>query len=195
MVAPSRLQDEHPFPGETVPKYRYIWKDLPDIHSIAGAMAGLGGGAATSIESNASGLGGVRIEATTDDTAFMVAFPYDCDVERAIDFRVWWNSDETTAADSYTWDINYIEILGNTTAVAVPATALGTQVAADTNSATAHAMQITAWGSMTAGTLNGNSADGYLHLFEIDPSAVGGTPSSDIVVLWAVQIRYQPLQM
>lgn len=192
MALKSRLQERHPFPGDTVPKYRYVWKDLPDIHSIAGAMAGLGGGAATSIEVNSSGLGGVRIEAATDDTAFAWAIPGDCDVEAAIDMRVIWSSDETTVADSYTWAINYKEITLNTTAVAVPATAIGTQITADLNLVTAHALQATPWGTVTAGTFSGTVADGYYHLFEIDPSAVGGTPSSDIITLWAVEIRYLP---
>jgi len=173
------------------PKYRYIYVPLPHGNAMAGTYVSMGGGAAAMAEVGSSGVGGQRFEVSTDDVAGILFLPDDADVEHDIDVAVLWSSDQTTT-DSYTWDVNYGEFTINTTAVAVPATALDTTIAADTSVATANALQQTAWGTITASTLSGTFSDGYLHLFEVDPSAVGGTPSSDVVVVYGVVFRYQP---
>ena len=177
---------------DVAPKYRdhIVW--LQNINAMSGAMVGFGGGAPTNAESNSSGIGGARFQATTDDFAFPVLFARDVDVERPIAVSLIWSSDQTSTADDYVFAVNYIELTLNTTAMGVPATAIGTQIPSDANVATAHAVQQTAWGEITAGTLSGTFEDGYMHGFEVDPTTAEGDPTSDIVILYAVVFRYSP---
>ena len=179
--------------AQIVPKYRYLPVWLPHGNAMAGTYVSMGGGAAAMTEVGTSGIGGLRFEATTDDIAFPVLFPDDVDVEREIGLCVLWSSDQTTTADDFVWAINYREVaINSTVALSAPATALSTQVASDANLATASAMQQTAWGTIDASTFNGTFADGYMHTFEIDPTTLEGTPSSDVVTVYAAVIRYYP---
>jgi len=146
-------------------------------------------------EIGSSGVGGLRFEASTDDIATIVCLKTDVDVEEDIDVRVYWSSDQTTTGDSFTWDVNYIELTLNTSAAAVPGTALDTTIAAQANNVLANCLQATAWGTIDGGTLSGTSLDGYVHLFEVDPSAAGGTVSSDVVAVWGLEFRYKPRQV
>jgi len=177
---------------DVAPQYRYHTVWIQNINAMSGAMVGYGTGAPTNVESNSSGIGGGRFQATTDDFAFPVLFPADVDVERAIGVSAIWSSDQTTTADDYVWAVNYLELTLNTTAMSLPGTAIGTQIPSDANVATAHAVQQTAWGEITASTLTGNFEDGYMHAFEVDPTTAEGDPTSDVVLLYAVVFRYSP---
>ena len=174
------------------PKYRYhvVWMQHPN--AMSGAMVGLGSGAPTNVESNSSGIGGGRFQATTDDFGLPVLFPADVDVNRDIGVSAIWSSDQTTTADDYIWAVNYLEIELNVTAMSLPGTAISTQIPSDANVGTAHAVQQTAWGTIDAETFTGNFEDGYMHAFEVDPTTAEGTPTSDIVILYAMVFRYSP---
>jgi hypothetical protein len=193
-VAGSRLQLEHPFPGKTVPKYRYIWVPAAQNNSMTTNLVGAGAGDPAMGELTTSSIAGVQIAAATDDHAFLMWFPADVDVEAPIDVRVIWSSNQTTVADSYTWTLLYTEHTLNSTSDldAAGATALDTTIAADLNLVTADAPQATAWGTIDGSSLTGNGPDGYVHTFLLDPAAVGGTIASDTVVIWAFEFRYMP---
>ena len=191
----SRLQAEHPFPGDTVPTYRYktYWTDVGggtienDVSAGAGSM--------TTTELTTGSLGAIEWDAATDDHAMMIWLPSDCDVNAPIQFRLVWSSTETSE-DEYTWVILYREISFNSTDGfnTAPTGTLDTAIVADTGTTTADGAQTTAWGTLNGGTLSGSEPDYCLHLL-IDPSAMGGTISADVVLLWAVQVKYQPKTM
>ena len=187
----SRLQNEHPFPGDTVPQYRYATLWSTDGMGVIDSYLSAGAGDMSFTELTTGSLAAPEFDASTDSHAMLTELPYDVDVNAPIDFRVLWSSTETSA-DVYTFDLLYREIvLNTTTANTLPAGTLDTAIAADTGSTTADALQYTPWGTLNGGTLSGTQPDYLLHLL-VDPSSFGGTISAEVVLLWAVQIRYMP---
>jgi len=192
MPSQSRLEQELPMPGVVVPKYRYktYWLTY-DMGMVTGPVSA-GGGSMALVELTTGGLASLEFDAATDDHNMLIGLPNDCDVNAPIDLRVVWSSDQTTVADSYTWTVLRREVDMNSTTGfnTAPTAALDTTIAADTNLVTANAAQYTAWGTIAAETLTGTEPDYLLHLL-IDPT-LGGTISADVVLVWAVQIRYMP---
>jgi len=179
-------------PGVVVPKYRYktYWLTY-DMGMVTGPVSA-GGGSMALVELTTGGLASLEFDAATDDHNMLIGLPNDCDVNAPIDLRVVWSSDQTTVADSYTWTVLRREVDMNSTTGfnTAPTAALDTTIAADTNLVTANAAQYTAWGTIAAETLTGTEPDYLLHLL-IDPT-LGGTISADVVLVWAVQVRYMP---
>ena len=188
-MAESRLQQEHPFPGDTVPKYRYMW--IPATQNNSSTFAA-GAGAGDPAIGEVASMTGIDFGATTDDHSWIVALPDDVDVNAPIDFRIVWSSDQTTVADTYTWTLKVGEWTLDSEVIAAPATALDTAIANDANNVTANVLQTTAWGTLDGGGFAGTLADGYLHGVLLDPATVDGSPSSDLLIVWALQIRYMP---
>jgi hypothetical protein len=184
-------------PGVVVPKYRYQFIPATQNNSMTTNFVGAGAGDPACGEMTTASVVGIQIAATTDSHAFIVPFRYDVDVNAPIDVRVWWSSNQTTVADSYTWTLLYTEITGNSTVSidTAGATALDTTIAADTNLVTANALQFTAWGTIDGGSLTGTASDGYFHNFLLDPAAVGGSPTSDTIIVWGFEFRYMPRQV
>jgi len=186
----SKLQQFGPYPDQVTPKYRYKSFNTTDNCSMVAGY--VGGGAGDPIIGEVASLGGIRIQVATDTHAMMIGLPDDLDVNAPVDFRWWWSSDQTTTADSYTWTLLYTELTYDTTAIAAGATALDTTIAADTNIGTANALQKTAWGTADAGSFTGTESEGYMLSLLLDPAAVGGTPATDLVIVWKLEMRYQP---
>lgn len=160
--------------------------DQADI-AVEDAVISAGAGSPSYGEITDSGICGLKIDAAGDLTALMWPIPWDCDVESAINFAVQWSSDQVTLTDTFTWKVEYRELTLNTTGVDIPATALDTVVAADTNVAGVHAIQQTAYGILNGGTLTN---DNVLVLnVELD-AVTGATLGSDIVAGYNLVIRY-----
>lgn len=190
----SRLQEEHPFPGSTVPKYRTRFYSVHEMNGWAAALVGSGAGAPIIGEATTSSLTGLRIQADADSFVGFIALPDDCDVNAPIDMRLLWSSDQTTTADEYTWTATYTEMLINSTSDmdAAGATALDTPWVADANLATADALQALEWGTIAGGTLTGTQGDGYFLNLNLVATTNGGTVATDLVIWWGLQIRYMP---
>ena len=191
-VTQSRLQQEHPFPGDTDPKYRYDYIPLNALNGWAAALVGSGAGAPI-IGSGGTGLlSGLAIGADADSFVGLIGLKDDVDVNAPIDFRIIWSSDQASA-DTYTWTMTYGELLLETTSADVlAALTLDTAIAQDTGVATASILQATPWGTINGGKLTGTIADGYLLNVALTATTNGGTISSDLVIWYGVQIRYMP---
>ena len=190
----SALQQKLPGIDQTaVPKYRYRLYRAQSASGMVAAYVSGGAGDAIMGEVTTASLAGVRIQASTDDHAMLIDLPADLDVKGDIDVRVLWSSDQTTTADAYTWTLKHTELVLDATSInTAGATALDTAIASDENIATANAIQRTEWGTINGGTLTGNSGEGYLHTFLLDPASVGGTIATDLVIIWGIQFRYLP---
>ena len=188
MAKLSRLQQFFPNQDEW-PKYRYLFFDAK---RGSGTTFAAGAGTGDPAVGEVGSVAGIRFEASTDDHAWLLHLPDDVDVEQDIDIQVIWSSDQTSTADSYTWTLKYTELTLDSSAVAVGATALDTPIAADTNVGTANAIQATAWGTISGGTLSGTLGDGYLLAMLLDPASLGGTISADVVIVWGLRVRYMP---
>jgi len=143
--------------------------------------------AATFVEVGTSGIAGCRFTYTDSDIGILWPTPYDLDVKSPVELAVVWSSDQTTATDTITWKVLYTELTMDTTAVAIGATALNTAIAADTNIATANALQQTAYGQINGGLLtNGRVLSLILELDAVS----GATTSSDVIVAYYLVVRY-----
>ena len=189
----SRLQEEHPFPGSTVPKYRTRFYSVHELNGWAAALVGSGAGDPIIGEGTTSSLTGLRIQADADTFAGILALPDDCDVNAPIDLRLLWSSDQTTA-DAYTWTLLYDEMVVNVTSDidAAATTALDTVWVEDANIGTADALQAIEWGTIDGGNLTGTQGEGYFVNLLLAATSNGGTVSSDLVIWWGLQIRYMP---
>lgn len=197
MPAKSRLQEEHPFPGLTVPKYRTRFFSVHELNGWAAALVGAGAGDPIIGEATTSSLTGLRIQADADSFAGILALPDDCDVNAPIDIRLLWSSDQTSTGDEYTWTALYDEMAINGTSDidAAATTALDTVWVADANLATADALQAIEWGTIDGGNLTGTQGEGYFVNLLLTATTNGGTVASDLVIWWGVQIRYMPKTM
>lgn len=194
MVAKSRLQNEALIPGSTVPAYRYRFISVHEMNGWAAQLIGSGAGAPIIGENTTSSITGLRIQVDADSHAGIIALGDDVDVERDIDIKIIWSSDQTTTADQYTWTPTFTEMsLNGTSGInTAAATALSTAIAADANLATASAVQATEYGTITGGVLNGTIADGYLLNLLLTATTNGGTVISDLVIWYGIVLRYQP---
>lgn len=190
----SNLQQFAPLPGDVVPKYRYLWIPAQAMTGWAAALVGAGAGDPIVGENTTSSITGLRIQADADSMATLVFLPHDVNVEQNIDIAIMWSSDQTTTADSYTWVPTYAELTLNSTSGVntAAAGALSTAIAADTNLATASAIQLTAYGTINGGVLSGTFEDGYIHNILLTATTNGGTVASDLVIWYGIVIRYQP---
>jgi len=193
-MAESRLQQEHPFPGDTVPKYRYKFFPVFALNGWAAATVGSGAGSPIVGENTTSSITGLRIQANADSFAFLWAIPDDVDVNAPIDISIWWSSNQTTVADSYTWTILYDEIAVNSTdgADTAATTVLNTALVADANLVTASALQKTEYGTINGGNLSGTIADGYQTNVLVTATTNATDVASDLVIWYGFEIRYMP---
>jgi hypothetical protein len=108
----------------------------------------------TYTEVNSSGILTPLCNANSEGFAFMWRIPAECDVTKAIDFRILWcDVTDAAAAGTATWTLLYKHLVAGTTAVAVAATALDTTIEACTNVAQ-YVPVWTTWGSIAATTLS-----------------------------------------
>ena len=194
MATRSRLQGEHPFPGDTVPKYRYRFISVMELNGWAAALVGSGAGDPIIGELTTSSVTGLRIQADADTFAGLFALTDDVDVNAPIDLAIIWSSDQTTTADEYTWTGAYTELTLNSTSGmdSAAANAFDTIWVADANLATANAAQQTAWGTINGGSFTGTIAEGYLAQLLLTATTNGGTVASDLVNWYGLVMRYMP---
>lgn len=159
--------------------------DQADIAAEDAITSG-GGGDPSPGEVNSTGIMGLHIDADGDDTRVIWPIPDNCDVKYDMGFRVWWSSASTTATDGITWKVLYDEITPESEAVAAGTTALSTAIAEDTNNATAHVLQITAWGKLNGGTLTNGRALSLI----VECDAGDMTYGSEATYGYWLEIRY-----
>jgi len=148
------------------------------VQSVAGGNPSFG-------EVSTFGLTGLHIDGDGDTVGLLWPVPYDCDVESDIEFRVWWSSASSTTTDTITWKVLYGEYTVDAEAVAAPATALSTAIAADTLVG-ANYIQASPWGVLNGGTLtNGNMVGLY-----VECDAGDMTYGSEATYGYFLEIRY-----
>jgi len=188
----SVLQQKALLPGDVVPKYRTIYVPFNSVNGWAAALVGSGAGAPIIGELTTSSLAGVRIQADADSFAFLYGFQDDVNVNAPIDVRIVWSSDQTTIADTYTWNVNYSNLSEGVSANTAAATAIGTAIATAVNNVLANGLQFTEWGTFAAGSFTGTISDGYIALIELIATTNGGTVSTDLVIWFGIEFRYMP---
>ncbi len=143
---------------------RPLWS-VPNIgYDVAGTADNLesfGAGNPELAQINSSEICGFTAAANDDSYGQLWLIPSDIDIGEEIRFRVFWSESGTGGAGSAQYVIKYKELVTETTAVAIGATALDTVIAADTPSATANCLQSTPWGVMDADTLTSGGEGEY----------------------------------
>ena len=193
MPMTSRLQNELPFPGDAVPKYKYLFVPCQAMTGWAAALVGAGAGDPIIGENTTSSLTGLRIQANADSMATLLALPDDVDVEAPIDLAIVWSSDQASA-DTYTWTILFSDVTLNGTSGldTAGATALNTVLVQDTGIATASIAQRTEWGTINGGVIGGTIEDDHLVNVLMTATTNGGTVSTDLVIWYGLMVRYMP---
>ena len=194
MPSTSRLQNELPFPGDVVPKYKYLFIPVNMMTGWAAALVGSGAGDPIVGENTTASITGLRIQANADSMATLLALPDDVDVNAPIDLGIVWSSNQTTVADEYTWTITFNEVTLNSTSGldTAGATALNTVLVADANLVTASAAQVTEWGTINGGVLSGTSGDGYLVNVLMTATTNATDVATDLVIWYGLRVRYIP---
>jgi len=118
----------------------------------------MGAGAPEFAEVNTSEIGGILTATSNDSYGQLWFLPEELDTTKAMNFRVFWSESGTGGSGSAQFVVKYTELITETTAVAIGATALSTAIAADTPSTTAHALQVSADGVLDANTLTAGGA-------------------------------------
>lgn len=133
------------------------------------------------------GIGALALAATNDDIAHLMLVPSDWDRHNKIYVRGVWSTQSTTTSDTMTLLFNYLAITPETTAIAVPATALDTAIAADNPVGTANVLQRT-----SAGVINPKGiADAALYLaFKFTATLSAGL--AEKVYFHGVEFEYTP---
>lgn len=158
-----------------------------DIISGVAISGSSGAGNPALQEVNTTGMVALKIDAAADDVHHTWFIPTDLDVASDLNIYVLWSSDQTTDTDTVTWKILYEALTPDTDAPGAPATALDTAIAADTNIATADALQKTAAGVIVGGTL---TAADFLHFLVEADAFSGADPSTDDINLYGVLLEY-----
>lgn len=149
-------------------------------------------GAPISKEISTFGINGILLDTAGDMVVTDGPIPYDLDPRHPVYARVVWASGSTDTADTVTWIVTYKQLVPNVTALATPATALDSTIAAqDVPVATAYAICKTGWGKINGGTITDN-AEHWIWNVEMDAFDVG---LSEDKFLLGLEIAYTPRRL
>ena len=149
-------------------------------------------GAPISKEISTFGINGVLLDTATDMVCTDAPIPGDLDPQKDIRARVVWCSGSTDITDTVTWVAKYLAMVPNVTALATPATALDTTIAAqDVPVATAYALCKTQWGVIKGGTIN-ELAEHWAWLVEMNAFDAG---LSEDKFFLGLEISYTPRRL
>lgn len=155
---------------------------------VAAAGVGTGVPVHEEIGTLLPGIGALEMAAANDDIAHLMAIPTDWDRRHPIEVRFAWSSQSATAADTVDWKFLYALLVPNTTAIAVPTTALDTVIPQETVVGVANTFQLT-----EPGKINGNvipdTAKYITFLCELDAKAAG---LSEKVYFHGIEFSYTP---
>lgn len=159
--------------------------------------AGLGSGTPNFVELGTSGIGALKLAATTDEIDFMWT-PHDFDNQFPLYIRYLWTSDYGTANGTATFTTLYTALKAGD-AVSAGATALTITPAASTKvSATARALYWSKFGYIAPIATGANANSTFDQrtialIFDLKVSAVTGiTIASDFVYVLGVELSYTP---
>ena len=162
------------------------------IIGAAGVSAGVHTGAPIQQEISTFGIASILLDTAGDMLVTDSPIPYDLDPRHPVYARVVWASGSTDTADTVTWIVTYKQLVPNVTALATPATALDSTIAAqDVPVATAYAICKTAWGRINAGTIT-DTAEHWIWNVEMDAFDVG---LSEDKFLLGLEIAYTPRRL
>jgi hypothetical protein len=102
---------------------------------------------------NSSEIGAIYAAANDDSYGCLWLLPPELDITNEIKFRVFWCENGTLGTGSALYVVEYTEIVTETDAWAIGATALDTPITTDAPSTTDYALQATPQGVMNANTL------------------------------------------
>lgn len=149
-------------------------------------------GAPVTKEISTFGFNGVLLDTATDMVCTDAPIPADLDPQKDIKARVVWCSGSTDVTDTVTWIAKYLALSPNVTALATPATALDTAIAAqDVPVATAYALCKTQWGVIKGGTIS-DLAEHWAWLVEMNAFDAG---LSEDKFFLGLEISYTPRRL
>lgn len=162
------------------------------IVGAAGVSVGAHTGAPVQQEITTMGIVGILLDTAADAIVTESKIPWDLDVSKNVYARVVWTCGSTDVADTVTWRLLYRAITPSVTALATPATALDTAIAAqDVPVATAYTVINSPWGVIAANTIS-EKAEHWAWLVELNAFDAG--LSEDKFAL-GLEIMYTPKRL
>lgn len=151
---------------------------------------GLGSGAGNLVELGTSGIGAIKLAATTDEIDFLWV-PCNVDYSNRILIRHLWTSDYATANGTATFTTKYNALKSGVAAV-IGATALDKTITASTKvSATARTVYYSPYGWIAPSVLTPDTM--ALTIDTVCSAVAGITIASDFVYWLGCEIAYTPL--
>lgn len=140
------------FFAPTVKRQLWTFMNYLDTGSSTNAES-MGNGAPEFAEVNSSEIGSVLCASNDDAYSTLWLIPPELDMTKEIKFRVFWSESGTLGTGSALWVIAHLELVTDTTTVAVGSNVLDTLITVDTPSTTAHCLQACPQGAIAANTL------------------------------------------
>lgn len=167
-------------------------QNFTGIIGAAGVSVGTHTGAPVQQEISTFGMASILLDTAGDMLVTDGMIPADLDPAKNIKVRAVWTSGSTDTADTVTWLVTYKAFVPNVTALATPATALDTVIAAqDVPVATAYALCKTAWGIINGGTIS-DQAENWAWNVEMDAFDAG---LAEDKFLLGLEIAYTPRKL